>query len=221
MFEPLSTYPAYPKYPITQDYNQSVSLVQNNNQDRSAPINRKPQINYASYDGAKVVYSNHNSIASSSNYSPIASYYEGNLSKNNQQNYHFSYPIPAEVPYFNPARDSVESNKATMGLNASNENMWTVHKTGVGAINWEERRGMAERNMYMAEKNEIRDYLEAKEVVTLSNVEMPKEIIVQNSSIKGKLKLAFNFIDTRFSKTVSNMDSIALNYHDKSKRKFF
>jgi hypothetical protein len=54
----------------------------------------------------------------------------------------------------------------------------------------------------------------------ISNAIVPKEIEVKRG-IFGKIKLAINFIDSKIDKNVSNMDSIAINYHDKSKRKLF
>jgi hypothetical protein len=50
---------------------------------------------------------------------------------------------------------------------------------------------------------------------------MPQEIELKPKGVKGKIKLAFNFIDSKVYKTVSNMESIAVKYHDVSKRKFF
>jgi hypothetical protein len=42
--------------------------------------------------------------------------------QSNQGNYNgHQYPVPAQVGYFNPLRESVDSNKAIIGLNGSNE----------------------------------------------------------------------------------------------------
>lgn len=35
--------------------------------------------------------------------------------------YGYNYVVPGAAPYFNPVRSSLESNQATVGLNASND----------------------------------------------------------------------------------------------------
>ena len=68
-----------------------------------------------------------------------------------------------------------------------------------------------------------KDSLEAKEVVMYPelNPTMPTEIALNNKSSTGKIKLAFKYLDSKVNNTLSNLDSIVLDYHDKSKRKFF
>jgi len=48
---------------------------------------------------------------------------KGKVSEPVSRSYGYTYPVPGTAPYFNPARSSLESNQATMGLNGSNEQM--------------------------------------------------------------------------------------------------
>jgi hypothetical protein len=70
---------------------------------------------------------------------------------------------------------------------------------------------MAQQYMDKAEKEVAYDIM--------SNT-LPKEVEVKRG-VFGKIKLAFNFIDSKLETKISNMDSIAIKYHDKGKRKFF
>jgi hypothetical protein len=76
-------------------------------------------------------------------------------------------------------------------------------------------------------KANIKTSLEGKETVTPSseaivsfNSVLPTEKLIEKG-IKGKLKLAFNFLDTRVNNTISNLDKVVVSFHDKSKRKIF
>jgi hypothetical protein len=62
--------------------------------------------------------------------------------------------------------------------------------------------------------------LSSKIVLDNSNPLMPDEIVLDKKGIMGKIKIAFKYIDTKLAKTYSNMDNIAIKYHDVSKRKF-
>jgi hypothetical protein len=55
--------------------------------------------------------------------------------------------------------------------------------------------------------------------IVMYNTPLPNEVIL-HQGVKSKLKLAIKYIDNKLEKTVSNMDNIAIKYHDKSKRKF-
>src|SRR6267154_6426228 len=125
MFESYPIYTGHSTCPV--DNYQSTGLVQDN-VNGSVSNSRFPNIKYASYDGAKVVYSRHNSVASSHISTPIVSYPNNLSTENNQHDPHHSFPLPGEAPYFNPARISNESTKATIGLNGSNENIWAVSR---------------------------------------------------------------------------------------------
>jgi hypothetical protein len=61
--------------------------------------------------------------------------------------------------------------------------------------------------------------MSSKIVVDNPNYSLPDEVII-HKGFKGKIKLAFKYIDSQLAKTYSNMDNIAIKYHDKSKRKF-
>jgi len=126
------------------------------------------------------------------------------------------YPVPGQVPYFNPTRVSVNSTKAVMGLNTSNENLWRNNFVG-SSTDWTMQR-------YNAQSAVAREYLEItqKEVVPsiLSNEIVPREVEVKRG-IFGKIKLTFKLIDSKLEAKISNMDSIAIKFHDKGKRKFF
>jgi hypothetical protein len=50
---------------------------------------------------------------------------------------------------------------------------------------------------------------------------IPNEIEIKKDGVLGRLKLGFKFIDKKINNGVSNLDSIAVKFHDKSKRKFF
>jgi hypothetical protein len=46
------------------------------------------------------------------------------------------------------------------------------------------------------------------------------EVSSKNKNFLGKLKLGFKYLDTKFSRVESKLDSIYVKYHDISKRKF-
>jgi hypothetical protein len=46
------------------------------------------------------------------------------------------------------------------------------------------------------------------------------EVNPKNKKFLGKVKLGFKYLDTKFSRVDSKLDSIYVKYHDISKRKF-
>jgi hypothetical protein len=54
-----------------------------------------------------------------------------------------------------------------------------------------------------------------------TNGVLPHEVEIRKRGVLGKLKLAFSFLDNKINNSISNMDKIAVKYHDVSKRKFF
>lgn len=143
---------------------------------------------------------------------------KGKVSEPVSRSYGYTYPVPGTAPYFNPARSSLESNQATMGLNGSNEQMmWN----SPASVDWNATRNLVERN-YVQRQLDERIGFSDKEVMPIAeNGVLPHEIEIRKRGVLGKLKLAFSFLDNKINSSISNMDKIAVKYHDVSKRKFF
>lgn len=124
----------------------------------------------------------------------------------------------ANTPDLTPCM-SYHSTKVIVGLNASNEGIWRSRfpsESDIQATDWTQRRQIAEYNM----RQQNIDYYGREIAPNLTDVVLPEEVEVKRG-IFGKIKLAFNLIDSKLEAKISNMDSIAIKYHDSSKRKFF
>lgn len=155
------------------------------------------------------------------------------------------YLVPANVPYFDPDRASCATDKATLGLNASLERLWLRNEDNPGPASWTTNPDLYFRNSregiwHGSQGRPSVDWTQKKDVVisnynhhvlnenkglsskiAVDNItpSIPNEVVLHNSKM-GKIKLAFKFMDNQVGKTYSNMENIAVKYHDKSKRKF-
>lgn len=119
---------------------------------------------------------------------------------------------PGLTPYV-----SHDSNKAIIGLNYSNENIWRnrfISESDIQSTNWTHQRQLAEENMRER-------YLEERGFATGLTNSLPSTEIEVKKGLFGRLKLQFKLIDSKLEAKISNMDSIAIKLHDSSKRKFF
>jgi len=187
------------------------------------PLNN-PVIRYGA-NNVNLTYPNNPSIERTSYGSEyVDPYYSTNVQNNEDYSptYGYHYVVPGDAPYFNPTRSTINSNQATVGLNGSNEGtLWHQGRSDRNTTNWESHRNVARRNMVNVYR-ENTQILSEKEVFTPSNnIYFPNEIELKKKGVYGKIKLAFNFVDTKLNKTLSNVDSIAIKYHDAAKRKFF
>ena len=69
------------------------------------------------------------------------------------------------------------------------------------------KRLFAENNMNMQYAEDLRGY-------------SSKEVVVEKKGLLGKIKLGFNYIESKLEKSGAKMESIYIKYHDLSKRKF-
>lgn len=146
-------------------------------------------------------------------------------------------------PYSNPAHLSNGTSKATLGFNESLERFWLRSPDNPGPSAWTTNPGLYMNNSREgiwqgSEGGPSIDWTQKKDVVisnynkvTEVNKEMPSKVVIDtpnslpreviiHDGLKGKIKLAFKYIDEKLAKTYSNVDNIAVKYHDKSKRKF-
>lgn len=156
------------------------------------------------------------------------------------------YTVPGTVSYFNPSLISTETSKATIGLNGSNERLWLSSSDAPGPLTWTTNPGLYRNNsreIIWSDPQNVRsvDWTQKKDAVITNynkkilednvgfsskvvlndvNYELPDEVILNKKGITGKIKVAFKYLDNKLAKTYSNMDNVAIKYHDKSKRKF-
>jgi hypothetical protein len=119
-----------------------------------------------------------------------------------------AYPVPGEVGYFNPARVSSDTHRATIGLNASNEDIHNNY--GTNSVNWALRRQHAGRQIV----DKVTGFSD-KEIYSPT---MPNEIEIHKHGLIGKLKVAFGFGNSKDNN--GNVNSVFVKYRDITKRKF-
>jgi len=215
---------------IRSSYERNPSHYVENVYDTNQGNNRNLQVKYSPHN-VHVSYSNitpitrsnsgYNTVYSNSVYSQHDGTYSSLINNNNGNN----YPLPGAAPYFYPTTNSININSAE--LNNINKAMLPQPevkpeqiRANVNSVDWVEYRNLARTNINNTYVENERVANE-KEVYIPHIITMPQEIELKPKGVKGKIKLAFNFIDSKVYKTVSNMESIAVKYHDVSKRKFF
>ena len=212
-------------------------------------ISTLSSIDSARYGALKDAHNSNYTYTPVANYpttNPSQTYYtRSNTYDSAKYDHGHDYPVPGEVPYFNPARVSSETTRRTIGLNASNEDMWQRNNgsgsidwnqhnneverqkasnedmwqrnNGSGSVDWNKQRYDIEREMTAKYREGTRWYSD-KEAISPT---MGNELVVHKKGLMGKLKVAFNFGNNdRVHNEASNVNSIFVKYRDITRRKF-
>jgi hypothetical protein len=140
-----------------------------------------------------------------------------------------AYPVPAQAPYFNPypvAAQAPHYNTAPVAQQSPYYNTAPVS----GQASYYNTAPVAAQARYSAPLSQseyLQDMVTRKhEIITqLTHPDkevyfspITDEISIKKRGIKGKLKLAVNYMDNKLHKGASNIESIAVKYSDKTKR---
>jgi hypothetical protein len=171
----------------------------------SAPVSTSNNTNYPLTNSTQGVH-----YRANNNYTTSA---------NNSETYNgHGYPVPAEVPYFNPSRVSNVNNPVTKGSNISKEVISELNTQNA----YEPYSPHNPKPYFTKPRNYVLNQMSntyqlfEKEAISPT---MPNEIAINKKGILGRVKLAFNFGDAKLNKT-TNVDSIIVKYKDITKRKF-
>jgi hypothetical protein len=143
--------------------------------------------------------------------------YTTSANKSETYNGH-GYPVPAEVPYFNPSSVSNVNNPVTKGSNISKEVISELNTQNA----YEPYSPHNPKPYFTKPRNYVLNQMSntyqlfEKEAISPT---MPSEVAINKKGLLGRIKLAFNFGDAKLNKT-TNVDSIIVKYKDITKRKF-